>query len=84
MKAIHKYLLKLQEEQTLAIPEGYEIIHCGMQNGWICLWAIVPLVGEMTSVKVKVFGTGQPMSSHGKHIGTVQHDAYVWHVFYDS
>lgn len=83
MKSVHKFVLKHLDEQVIEVPAGYVFIHCAMQDGRICLWAIVSTVEDAKRVKIKIVGTGQALTGAGKHLGTVMDDYLVWHVFED-
>ncbi len=85
-KAIYKYKLPLSisRDPVVQMPRGAISLSANMQNGWLCVWALVdpdmPLVDHLFSV----LGTGHPvdaMDEQGAFIGTVFDGPYVWHVF---
>ena len=41
MKRIWKYQLKIDECQTIELPEGFKILSIDIQHGEICLWTLV-------------------------------------------
>lgn len=83
MKTIWKYKLKLQHEVIVQLPDGAEILHAGMQDGNICLWAMTNTNVPEEEHLFKIFATGEPMEDNPvKYIGTVLINSYVFHVFY--
>lgn len=85
MQAIWKFPLTITDAQTVAIPEGAEILTAQMQGGISCLWAIVKDDAPTTDRVIEIFGTGNPMWADmgvsRKYIATVQQGPLVWHVF---
>ena len=41
MKTIYKYPLHIVDEQTIEIQEHAELLHVGLQNDELFLWALV-------------------------------------------
>lgn len=93
-KEIWKYVLKVEDNQTIMMPDDSVILSVGLQSagtrgmydlGDICLWAI----GDITNVKVaryiQIIGTGNPVPNDEEYdrrfIGTVQQGRFVWHIF---
>lgn len=83
--AIWKYPLKINDTNTIDMPEGARILCVQIQNGGPCLWALVDTQSPIKVPRViETFGTGHPMNdSLREYIGTYQlHDgALVFHVF---
>ena len=82
---IWKYLLELTDEQTVNMPRSAEVLHVGIDpNGSLCVWA---LVDPNTMPEDRVFfvhGTGFPVPSGRRHLGSVTLGPFVWHVFEPS
>lgn len=85
-KKIYKYVLDVKDgDQELKIPHSGRIVHVGKQNSQICLW--VEFNGYTLPAQKRyfnVFGTGHHIPSEFGHIGTVQMDSFVWHVYEGS
>lgn len=82
MKTIHKYPLEITGEQQIDMPEDSRILSVQVQDGKVCLWAMVDTETEKVKRNVRIFGTGSPVDLDGlSYIGTVQQNYLVWHVF---
>lgn len=92
MKTIHKYTLtKLQLSNGIVfveIPEGAKLLTAQVQDGHICLWAIVDPERTKQQRRVFVIGTGWPRFPEFaiEYLGTVQfpESCLVFHVFIES
>lgn len=86
MKTIYKYPLAITDSQVLEIPNGFELIHAGLDpQGVPCVWATVYPGNDINSVTIYIFGTGEqitPAPQARKHIGSFVNKAFVWHVFH--
>ncbi len=80
MKTIHKYPLKIAEQQTGLLPAGAELLAIQLQGEQLCLWARINLDGPVAKRTLLMCGTGQP-APDGPHIATVQTGDFVWHFF---
>lgn len=82
-RAIFKYPLDVTDEQTVNLPFGAKVVHVGMQNDKMYLWAEVdPKSKDDTPVTFRIFGTGHPMpEANIQHVGTVFDGPFVWHVY---
>ena len=84
-RAIWKWPLEITDEQRLMVPAYTEPLCVQVQNGQLCLWAMIredrtPRVPML----IRIYGTGRPMPDDpGIYIGTAQTNggALVWHVF---
>ena len=87
MRTIYKYALDAKGEQIIDMPGDALILSAQVQNGTICLWALVNPGAAPTQHKIAVFGTGHPfdLTDSWRFIGTVQMHggALVFHVFED-
>lgn len=84
MLKIFKYPLKLTDIQAIEIPEKASILSVDIQNGGICLWALVDPNSKLVNYKFAIIGTGNPIDDSYNlqmFIGTVQQPPFVWHVF---
>lgn len=80
---IWKYAIDRVDVRWLEMPIGARIIHVGMQNEQITLWAIVDPKADCEKRAIRVVGTGNPFpdASECTHLGTVFDGPFVWHVF---
>jgi hypothetical protein len=91
METIYKYPLKLTGEQTIEMPRGAEILSVQDQGGTICVWALVDTKSETKQYTFRIYGTGHELPEQCgmfermiyAHVGSVQQDGFVWHVFMD-
>lgn len=83
MKTIYKYPIQLANFQRVAMPAGADILSCAMQNGVLCLWAVVdPTLNVKDDKFICINGTGNEITEDvKKFIGTVFDRNFVWHVF---
>jgi len=81
---IWKFPLRLEDVQELEIPRHNEILTCQVQNGGICLWAIVDPKQRTEKRTVRIVGTGRPMPDGCTYVSTVQMGAFVWHIFLEA
>jgi hypothetical protein len=86
-KVVYKYILPLEhgDKHDVKMPVNARILHVGMQGNNICIWALVwPLITQEERY-FQIVGTGHLFDATGKvHIGSVQHEGFVWHVFEKS
>lgn len=82
---IWKFLLKIEDEQTLDMPEGAEILSVAMQGDTPCVWALVNPSNVTGYVRVETYGTGHPIQGEPKgwFLGMylAHGGAFVGHVF---
>lgn len=84
MKTIFKYKLELTDNQILELPYDYQILDIQVQNDFIYLWALVDNSNMRIKMEIFIIGTGNPFPSYAnEHLGTVQMNNFVWHVFKD-
>ena len=84
MRTIWKYEFPIQDEFTLSMKEGAEIIHVESQHGVPCLWALVDTGAPMDVRLFAVAGTGHPAGFiQEQHVGTffMRSGNLVWHLF---
>ncbi len=81
-KTIWKFPLILIEYNRIEMPVFAEILSVGVQNGTVCLWAIVEPDATKEERDFVICVTGNPVPANiMKFIGTVQMKRFVWHVF---
>jgi len=82
---IHKFPLKVQDEQIITIPSKLDCTMLDVQaqrNGDLMLWVELEPGAPTYNVTILMFGTGLPVSDVDKvYIATVQADFHVWHVY---
>jgi len=84
MTSIWKFALEIEDEQSISMPEGAEILCVQEQRGVGCLWAKVNTENPMIDKTIVIRGTGHPfVEEAGKYLGTFQIDGgvLIWHVF---
>ena len=83
MKTIFKYAVEITDEQVVKMPKGAHALSAQIQNGQLCVWAMVDTESELVDRTVRIFGTGNPVDLNGmwQFLGTVQERIFVWHVF---
>lgn len=80
---IYKYGLE-DEVCTVQMPEGAKVLSAHVQNGSICIWALVDPSKPMVLRTFKVIGTGWKIEdTQLEFIGTVllESGRLVFHVF---
>jgi hypothetical protein len=87
-QTIHKHLLDWQAETRLTLQGFARLIHVDRDTrepDKIALWFEVN--NQIPADTVRTFhivGTGHPVPSRTKHVGSVVMPPYVWHVFEES
>lgn len=83
---IWKYPLRIKDVNFVKMPEGAKVLSVAIQNGTLCLWAMVDTSQIIKERAFKIIGTGHPINfddpaSELSFIGTVIDGQFVWHVF---
>lgn len=85
MKRIYKYLVEIQDEQTIYLPIGAQILSVQVQNGKPYIWACVRLDVEIEARRFRLYGTGHNIEGENvlKYLGTFQllGGRLVYHLF---
>jgi len=55
---VWKYEIPIQDEFTIQIPRGSDILYVDVQRGKPCLWALVDPNERLTSYQFILMGTG--------------------------
>jgi hypothetical protein len=81
-RTIYKYVLKLEERQTLSLPLEHKFLDAQLQHGQITLWYEVVLGDGHVPVGHYIVGTGNTIPEGvNRYLATVQKDGFVWHVY---
>ena len=80
---IWKYQLKRTDIQHIGMPSGAMVLHVGIQDSEITLWAAVDPVRPTVRRPFAVVGTGHPCPTpdEAEYHGTVFDGPFVWHIF---
>ena len=85
LRTIHKYLLKITDQQDIEMPHLAQILCVQMQDGHLYIWAMVDDEAPMDSRTIRIIGTGNPIDDGNwlNYIGAVQEfdGELIWHVF---
>ena len=84
MLTVWKYQFEIQDEVTIAMPYGSEVLSIQEQHGKPCMWVLVDPDGTIRDRTFRILGTGHASREHpGRHVGTllVRNGALVWHIF---
>jgi hypothetical protein len=82
---IWKFPLALDDRQKVIMPEGARILSAQVQDGQLCLWALVDPAAVSKDRTIHIIGAGHPLyrSDSLRYISTVQtfNGVLVWHIF---
>jgi hypothetical protein len=82
---IWKWTLSITDLQSIAMPEGAQLLAVQTQHGAPQLWALVDERAPQVHRNFATYGTGNPMpdGDPGKYVGTYQvaGGKLVFHVF---
>jgi len=80
---VQKFELPLGRNVTVDLPMGSRLLHVGIQEEGLFIWAFVDPERPKEPRSFTVIRTGDPISWQAAtfHIGTVICNAWVWHVF---
>ena len=83
MRIIHKYTLEITDEQTITVSPGFEFLSAQVQDGKLCIWAIVDIMSSKIKKTFIIIGTGLRIHDENNlsYRATVQMGEYVWHLF---
>lgn len=84
-QTIWKFELPVEDEPSVRMPLGAEVLTVQTQAGKPCLWALVDPAAPKHDRRFRIVGTGHPFDDADAHryIGTFQMHggALVFHVF---
>lgn len=88
MKKVWKFSLGIIPANTIPIimPKGAKLLTVNVQQRNFMLWAEVDTLSPNITRLFAIFATGEPFPSDDltkkmEFLGTVFHDALVWHVY---
>lgn len=83
---IWKFPFEIEDEQTIELPDFLIPLSVQVQDSKPALWAIVNPESPKKKLKIHIYGTGHEVGELGSesHIGTIQKDGFVWHVFLEN
>lgn len=84
MVTIYKYQFDIADSVKIKMPLNAEILSVQVQNGIPTLWARVDTDNSIAIHTLLIFGTGHEIPipfTEAIHIGTIQLNGFVWHIF---
>ena len=83
MRTIFKQALEIEDKQTIQLPQNYQILHLGVQQGVPTIWYECQHDHPLVSLVIYCFGTGYNMDGLPPldYLGTVQIEGFVWHFY---
>jgi len=86
VKQVWKFdIRRVSDYNMIKMPMGAKILHVGMQNDEIFIWALVHPTNEYINRKIGMVGTGHsiPKKESENYIGSVINHMgeFVWHFF---
>ena len=79
---IHKFILDIDRDNLIALPESAQFLTAQIQEGILVVWALINRTERQVSRHLRVYMTGQPIGeSIRSYIATVQAEPIVLHVF---
>jgi hypothetical protein len=86
MKKVFKYEMPITEEFEIEMPQWAVVLSFQVQNGKPCIWVFVDEDTPLTKFKFCLYGTGEIINLGHlvSHVGTIQLDGFVWHLFIDQ
>ena len=84
-RTVWKFPLQIDDVQGVLMPSGAKILYVAVQDGVLCLWALVDPDAAKTIRTFLIVGTGHPAPTDAEHVGSgISHGGnLVWHVFED-
>ena len=84
MKRIFKWTLKVDDFQTIEVPNDTQFLTVQIQGAEPQVWGLCSPDAPKKSVTIRIAGTGHPIDPNpGRYIGTFQmiNGSLVFHVF---
>jgi len=84
MAKIYKYQFDITDTVTIDMPIGSQVMSFDSQDNKPTLWALVEPEAEIEERTFYLFGTGHNVPDNfdaSDHIGTIQINGLVWHLF---
>jgi hypothetical protein len=81
MKTIYKYDLDVSDEiQEITMPEGSIVVHTNLQNQRPTMWVLLETDNKPVMRLFTIHGTGHPIPTPERYVGTVMAPPFVWHI----
>lgn len=86
MRTIWKYVVPIEDEIAVAMPNGARVLSVGTEGyaEHLAVWAEVDSAAPLVDVPLAIRGTGHPLREVGPYIGTVQAPPFVWHIYHGA
>lgn len=69
--AVYKYALATEDEQTIRLPRGAQVLSFDAQGDNLCVWCLVdPTETLIVPARFRVAGTGHPVEAEWSEDGT--------------
>lgn len=84
MKSVYKYPIRFEDTLELTLPVGAQLLTVQMQQGMLCLWALVDPEAPKRAYTLHCRGTGHRIGPEvGRYINTIQVEggALIFHYF---
>lgn len=83
---VWKFELLLDDEFTIEMPAGAEVVHVREQDNRPCLWVLVDPDAPKERRTFRTRGTGQDATDAGRYLGSYQlhNGTFVGHLFCDD
>lgn len=83
MKRIYKYPVRIDDVQTIDLPQGAQVLSVQVQDGSPYIWACVNPSAVSEPRQFHLYGTGHPIEDLLRFIGTFQlfGGRLVYHLF---
>lgn len=81
---IYKYQVDVLAAQSIKMNQDAHILSVQVQETKLCIWAAVDSTRPLVHRNIAILGTGHHYDGEipvEKHLGTVQLNGYVWHLF---
>lgn len=84
MLKVFKYQVEINDIIEVEMPIDANPLHFDMQNGILCLWALVDPAKPLCKFKFRMAGTGHEIDTCGAYINTLilQDGRLVFHFFF--
>ena len=69
---------------VLEVVKDFTVSHVGMSGGNISIWAFVDVESPPEDKQFLIVPTGGEVPEHGKYLGTVHQNVFVWHIFQET
>ena len=84
MKTIYKYEIGFNDGVNLCTYTGIKPLSVNIQDGKVCMWAMIDTNEYPAIIKIHIIGTGQPIPLNSTYIDTIMDGQFVWHFFYEK